>query len=136
MIRPPWQTAIPAPGGPRSRHAAGNADSPARATVRRFSRPGALPAGRYADQQAAWEIYPIHEDVAKLVAEAGLTYTPMLLGRVGNRNGFEHIRVSFGIKGDASPEKLQEIVERAKARSVVYDIVSNPVAVDVRAEVG
>jgi uncharacterized OsmC-like protein len=52
------------------------------------------------------------------------------------RNGFDQVRVSFTIKGDASPEKLQEIVERAKARSVVYDIVSNPVAVDVRAEVG
>ena len=52
------------------------------------------------------------------------------------RNGFEHVTVSFSIKGDAPPEKLQEIVERAKARSVVYDIVSNPVRVDVRAEVG
>jgi uncharacterized OsmC-like protein len=52
------------------------------------------------------------------------------------RNGFERIEVSFSIKGDAPPEKLQEIVERAKARSVVYDIVSNPVPVDVRAEVG
>src|SRR6478735_2347569 len=51
------------------------------------------------------------------------------------RNGFERVRVSFQIKGDAPPEKLQEIVERAKARSVVYDIVSNPVAVDVHAEV-
>lgn len=51
------------------------------------------------------------------------------------RNGFEHVEVSFSIKGDAPAEKLQEIVERAKARSVVYDIVSNPVRVDVRAEV-
>jgi uncharacterized OsmC-like protein len=52
------------------------------------------------------------------------------------RNGFERIRVSFSIKGDAPSDKLQEIVERAKARSVVYDIVSNPVPVDVLAEVG
>jgi uncharacterized OsmC-like protein len=52
------------------------------------------------------------------------------------RNGFERVRVSFKIKGDAPPEKLQEIVERAKARSVVYDIISNPVDVDVQAEVG
>jgi uncharacterized OsmC-like protein len=51
------------------------------------------------------------------------------------RNGFEHIEVSFSIKGDAPAEKLQEIVERAKARSVVYDIVSNPVRVDVLAKV-
>src|ERR671932_821373 len=52
------------------------------------------------------------------------------------RNGFERLRVSVSIKGDAPAEKLEEIVERAKARSVVYDIVSNPVAVDVVAEVG
>jgi uncharacterized OsmC-like protein len=52
------------------------------------------------------------------------------------RNGFSDVRVNFSIKGDAPPEKLQEIVERAKARSVVYDIVSNPVAVEVTAEVG
>ena len=52
------------------------------------------------------------------------------------RNGFEEIRVSFSIKGDASPEKLQELVERATARSVVYDTLANPVRVDVRAEVG
>ena len=51
------------------------------------------------------------------------------------RNGFQRIRVSFSIKGDAPPEKLQEIVERAKARSVVYDIVTNGVPVDVHAEV-
>src|SRR5829696_3235089 len=53
-----------------------------------------------------------------------------------SRNGFERIRVSFSIKGDAPREKLEEIVERAKARSVVYDIVSNPVPVDVVAKVG
>src|ERR687883_1077570 len=39
------------------------------------------------------------------------------------RNGFERVRVTFSIKGDAPAEKLQEIVERAKARSVVYDMV-------------
>jgi uncharacterized OsmC-like protein len=52
------------------------------------------------------------------------------------RNGFEHVRVNVSLKGEAPPEKLQEIVERAKARSVVYDILSNPVRVDVVAEVG
>jgi len=49
------------------------------------------------------------------------------------RNGFERIGVSFRISGDASDEKLREVVERAKARSAVYDMVTNgvPVAVDV-----
>ena len=35
--------------------------------------------------------------------------------------------------GDAPPEKLREIVERARERSAVYDMVTNgvPVALDV-----
>ncbi len=52
-----------------------------------------------------------------------------------HRNGFEHIRVSFRVKGDASPEKLREVVERASRRSAVYDIVANGVPVAVQAEV-
>ena len=49
------------------------------------------------------------------------------------RNGFERVTVSFRVTGDAPPEKLREIVERAKARSAVYDMVANgvPVAVEV-----
>ena len=47
------------------------------------------------------------------------------------RNGFSRVRVNFKIKGDATPEKLQEVVERAKGRSVVFDMVSNGVPVDV-----
>ena len=51
------------------------------------------------------------------------------------RNGFERIEVSFEIRGDASPEKLAEVVERAKSRSVVYDMVTNGVPVAVTADV-
>src|SRR5262249_41475988 len=47
------------------------------------------------------------------------------------RNGFSKIRVSFNIKGDAPEEKLRELVERAKARSVVFDMVSHGVPVEV-----
>jgi uncharacterized OsmC-like protein len=49
------------------------------------------------------------------------------------RNGFERISVSFRVTGHAPVEKLHEIVERAKQRSAVYDMVTNgvPVAVDV-----
>jgi uncharacterized OsmC-like protein len=53
----------------------------------------------------------------------------------GYRNGFDRVSVHFAIAGDAPREKLEEIVERAKARSVVYDIVAKPVPVDVTAEV-
>lgn len=50
-----------------------------------------------------------------------------------HRNGFEQIRVSFRIKGDAPEEKLREVVARAQKRSAVFDMVTNgvPVQVDV-----
>ena len=51
------------------------------------------------------------------------------------RNGFEGIDVAFTIKGDATPEKLREIVDRALSRSVVYDMITNGVPVNVRAHV-
>jgi uncharacterized OsmC-like protein len=47
------------------------------------------------------------------------------------RNGFERIRVTFRVRGDAPPEKLREVVERAKARSAVFDMVRNGVPVEV-----
>jgi uncharacterized OsmC-like protein len=49
------------------------------------------------------------------------------------RNGFEQIRVSFRVAGDAPEEKLREIVARAQQRSAVFDMVTNgvPVTVDV-----
>jgi uncharacterized OsmC-like protein len=47
------------------------------------------------------------------------------------RNGFERIGVSFRVSGDATEEKLCEIVERARERSAVYDMVTNGVPVDV-----
>jgi uncharacterized OsmC-like protein len=47
------------------------------------------------------------------------------------RNGFSRIRVSFTVKGDAPAEKLREVVERAKARSAVFDMVTNGVPVDM-----
>jgi uncharacterized OsmC-like protein len=49
------------------------------------------------------------------------------------RNGFTNIRVRFRISGDAPQEKLQEIVQRAQARSAVFDMVSNGVPVHVEA---
>jgi uncharacterized OsmC-like protein len=47
------------------------------------------------------------------------------------RNGFEQIRVSFKVKGDAPEEKLREVVARAQQRSAVFDMVSNGVPVIV-----
>jgi uncharacterized OsmC-like protein len=49
------------------------------------------------------------------------------------RNGFEQIRVSFRVEGEAPEDKLREIVERAQQRSAVFDMVTNgvPVTIDV-----
>jgi uncharacterized OsmC-like protein len=51
------------------------------------------------------------------------------------RNGYEQLRVNVKIKGDASPEKLQQIVEQSRSRSAVYDVLTNgiPVAISVSA---
>jgi len=47
------------------------------------------------------------------------------------RNGYERIRISFTIAGDAPPEKLREIVEQSRARSAVFDVLTNGVPVDI-----
>jgi uncharacterized OsmC-like protein len=49
------------------------------------------------------------------------------------RNGYQGIRVSFRIRGDADEETLRGLIEQSKARSAVYDVLTNgvPVAVDV-----
>src|SRR5436190_8470490 len=47
------------------------------------------------------------------------------------RNGFEQIRVSFRVRGDAPEEKLREIVARAQQRSAVFDMVTNGVSVSI-----
>jgi uncharacterized OsmC-like protein len=51
----------------------------------------------------------------------------------GPRNGFDRIGVAFRVTGRAPEAKLREVVERAVARSAVYDMVTHgvPVAVDV-----
>ncbi|MDZ5619647.1 OsmC family protein [Nocardioides bizhenqiangii] len=50
------------------------------------------------------------------------------------RNGFGQIRVSFTLRGD-EPEKLRAVVEQARRRSAVYDVLTNgvPVAIEVDA---
>lgn len=52
------------------------------------------------------------------------------------RNGFDRIRVSFQVEGEASEEKLQELVRRAQARSAVFDMVANGAPVSVVANAG
>ena len=47
------------------------------------------------------------------------------------RNGFQQIRVTFDVKANAPDEKIREVIERAKARSVVFDSITGGVPVDV-----
>src|SRR5215510_746161 len=50
------------------------------------------------------------------------------------RNGYERIGVHFTVKGDAPAEKLREIVAQSRARSAVYDIITNRVPVTIEVE--
>ena len=52
------------------------------------------------------------------------------------RNGFSAIRVAFRVAGEASPEKLREVVDRARDRSAVYDMVTNGVPVQLAVSTG
>jgi len=49
------------------------------------------------------------------------------------RNGFERIRMTIQIAGDAPEETLRKVVQRGTDRSVVFDSITNgvPVTVDV-----
>ena len=47
------------------------------------------------------------------------------------RNGYQEIRVSFKIKGDAPAEKLQKVIEQARNRSAVFDVLTKGVPVSI-----
>ena len=47
------------------------------------------------------------------------------------RNGYERIRINFTIAGDAPADKLRQIVEQSRARSAVFDVLTNGVPVEI-----
>src|SRR5215468_5145091 len=82
--------------------------------------------------------------IANIAAARGVTLTEVtsriegdinLLGALGLskdvRNGYQAIRATFDIKGDAPAAKLREIVEQSRARSAVFDVLTKGVPVDV-----
>jgi uncharacterized OsmC-like protein len=86
--------------------------------------------------------------IANIAAARGVTLTEIesrvegdidLMGILGLsdsvRNGFQQIRVSFVLRGD-DPEKLRRVVEQSRARSAVFDIVTNGVPVAIEVEAG
>jgi uncharacterized OsmC-like protein len=50
------------------------------------------------------------------------------------RNGYQYITVRFTVKGDAPAEKLRELVEQSRARSAVFDVITNQVPVSIEVE--
>ena len=73
----------------------------------------------------------LHEVEAKVEGDMDLLGILGLSDSV--RNGYQGIRVSFTVKGDAPDEKLRALVEQSRARSAVYDVLTNgvPVSIDV-----
>jgi len=82
--------------------------------------------------------------IANIAAARGVKLTEVtsrvegdidLLGLLGIsnevRNGYQGIRATFDIKGDAPAQKLREIVEQSRARSAVFDVLTNGVPVDI-----
>ena len=50
------------------------------------------------------------------------------------RNGYEQITVRFTLKGDAPADKLRELVDQSRARSAVYDVITNGVPVTIEVD--
>ena len=82
--------------------------------------------------------------IGNIAAARGITLTSVTSTIEGNmnlqgilglseevRNGYERIRASFVIQGDAPAAKLREIVEQARARSAVFDVLTNGVAIEL-----
>jgi uncharacterized OsmC-like protein len=47
------------------------------------------------------------------------------------RNGYQGIRVSFRISGDAPDEVLRGLIDQSRSRSAVYDVITNGVPVEI-----
>jgi uncharacterized OsmC-like protein len=50
------------------------------------------------------------------------------------RNGYQQLTVRFTVKGDAPAHKLRELVEQSRARSAVYDVITNRVPVTIQVD--
>jgi uncharacterized OsmC-like protein len=82
--------------------------------------------------------------LANIAAARGVTLTEVestvegdidLLGILGLssevRNGYQGIRVSFRISGDAPDDVLRGLIEQSRHRSAVYDVVTNGIPVEI-----
>ena len=52
------------------------------------------------------------------------------------RNGYQEIKVTFHIEGDADEATLRAIVEQSRRRSAVYDVLTQPTPVSIEVTTG
>jgi uncharacterized OsmC-like protein len=52
------------------------------------------------------------------------------------RNGYRKLRIGFRIRGDAGADDLRKVVEQSRARSAVFDVLSNGTAVEIDVDAG
>lgn len=48
------------------------------------------------------------------------------------RNGYQNMKVTFFVEGDADEETLRGLVEQSRRRSAVYDVLTNPTPVEIQ----
>jgi len=75
----------------------------------------------------------IHLESVESTVEGDIDLLGILGLGEGVRNGFQGIKVSFKLTGD-DPEKLRKVVEQSRARSAVYDVVTNGVPVEIEVQ--
>ena len=87
--------------------------------------------------------------IANIASARGVTLTHVsstvegdidLLGILGLsdevRNGYQQLKVTFRVEGDADDATLREIVEQSRRRSAVYDALTNPSTVQIEVVTG
>jgi uncharacterized OsmC-like protein len=120
-------------------------------TVLEFDHPAVLVGADHGPTPVEYLLHAIAacltSGVANIAAARGVELTEVsstvegdidLLGILGLsdgsvRNGYEQIRVTFHIEGNADEQTLRGLVEQSRRRSAVYDVLANPtpVVIDV-----
>lgn len=129
-------------------HGAGQEQKHAKAYYADSDHPAVLCGADHGPTPVEWLLHALASclmaGVANIAAARGIKLTKVqcsvdgdidLRGILGIsdevRNGFRNITVAFEIEGDAPSEKLQQLVEQARARSAVFDVLTNGVSVSV-----
>ncbi|MCF7955856.1 MAG: OsmC family protein [Phycisphaerae bacterium] len=73
----------------------------------------------------------IHVESLEIDLEGHLDINGFLGLNEDIRTGYESIDVTFRVKSDSPREKIEELCQYAQQRSPVFDIVTNPVPVNV-----